>query len=264
MTTPLQFIDSHAHLDGPDFDGDREDVLARARDAGVSPIIVVGAAGDLATAQRTVSLAEREADLYATVGVHPHDAAKLDDSWWPDLVDLARRDVVVAIGETGLDYYYDSSPRDVQRRRFRDFIALARELDKPVVCHIRDAHDDAKEILADTGACDVGAVIHCFTGEPEDARDYAELGCYLSFSGIVTFKQAESLRAAVREVPRDRLLVETDCPYLAPVPRRGKRNEPAFVLHTAETVAREAGLELAELSAITVANTQRFFRLTGV
>ncbi len=264
MTAPLPWIDSHAHLDGPDFDADRDEVLARARAAGVSPMVLVGAAGDMATARRTVALAESEPDLFATVGVHPHEAVKMADDWWPELRDLATRDAVVGVGETGLDYYYDSSPRDVQCKRFREFVEFGREVGKPVVVHVRDAHDDAKAILSDTGAGDVGTVIHCFTGEPEDARDYVAMGCYVSFSGIVTFKSAKSLRDAVREVPPNRLLVETDCPYLAPVPKRGKRNEPAYVVHTAEVVAREAGLELAELSRVTVANTKRFFRLTGV
>jgi TatD DNase family protein len=266
MSAPLRFIDSHAHLDGPDFDADREAVLARARAAGVSPMVIVGAAGDLATAERTVRLAEREPDLYATVGVHPHDAAKLEPAWWPRLRELAARPKVVGIGETGLDYHYDHSPRDVQRERFRAFVALARELDKPVVCHIRDAHDDARAILAETGAAAVGAVIHCFTGAPEDAAAYAAMGLYVSFSGIITFRSrtCDPIRAAVREVPLDRILIETDAPYLAPMPHRGKRNEPAFVLHTAEVVAREAGVDLARLAAATTANTARFFRLTGI
>lgn len=260
----MQLIDSHAHLDGPDFDADRDEVLARARAAGVTTIVCVGAAGDLATAERTVAIAEREPDVYATVGVHPHDAAKLQDDWWPRLRELAGHPRVVAIGETGLDYHYDHSPHDLQQQRFAEFVALGRELGKPIVCHVRDAHDDARRILADGGAAEVGAVIHCFTGTPDDAAAYRDLGLYVSFSGIVTFKggSAQPIRDAVRQVPLDRILVETDCPYLAPVPMRGRRNEPAFVVHTAEVVAREAGVEVAELAAATVANTRRFFRLT--
>jgi TatD DNase family protein len=261
---PVQLIDSHAHLDGPDFDEDRDAVFERARDAGVVEIVVVGAGGDMETVERTVALAEQREGVHATVGVHPHDAGKLDDAWWPRLRELAARDDVVAVGETGLDSYYDHSEHDVQRRRFREFVELARDVDKPVICHIRDAHDDAKTILRETRAAELGAVIHCFTGTPEDARDYAAMGCYVSFSGIVTFKgvSAEPIRQAVREVPLDRVLVETDCPYLAPVPNRGKRNEPAYVVHTAEVVAREAGIELVDFAAKTVANTRRFFRLT--
>jgi len=260
----MELIDSHAHIDGPEFDDDREEVIARARAAGVSEIVIVGAAGDLATAERTVRIAEEHDGIHATVGVHPHDAAKLEPDWWPRLRELAQRDVVCGVGETGLDYHYDHSPRDVQRQRFAEFIELARDVGKPVVCHIRDAHDDAKDILKQTRAAEIGALVHCFTGEPVDAADYIELGCYVSFSGIVTFKgkSAAPIRAAVREVPLDRIMVETDCPYLAPHPNRGKRNEPAWVVHTAEVVAREAGVRPEELAAATVANTRRFFRLT--
>jgi TatD DNase family protein len=228
----------------------------------VREIICVGAAGDLATAERTVALAEREPGLFATVGVHPHDAAVMTDDWWPALRALARRDCVVGVGETGLDYYYDHSPRGAQQQRFREFVALARELGKPIVCHVRDAHPDAKRILDDTRAAELGAVIHCFTGTPDDARDYAAMGCYVSFSGITTFKSAAPIRAAVREVPLERILIETDCPYLAPTPHRGKRNEPAFVARTAAVVAEAAGVPMSELAAATVANTRRLFRLT--
>jgi len=261
---PITLIDSHAHLDGPDFDDDRQQVLARARDAGVAEIILIGAGGDLDTARRTVELAEREDKLYATVGVHPHDAAKMEDSWWPELEALARRRCVVGIGETGLDYYYDHSPRDVQQQRFGEFIELARKLQKPVICHIRDAHHDAKAIIEKHAAANLGCVIHCFTGTPADAADYVDLGCYISFSGIVTFKgkKSDPLRDAVRRVPLDRILVETDCPYLAPQPWRGKRNEPAYVVHTAEVVAKQAGVPVTELAAATVATTRTLFALT--
>jgi TatD DNase family protein len=264
----MRFIDSHAHIDASDFDADREDVLGRAHAAGVHEMICVGAAGDLATAERTVALAERVPGLYATVGVHPHEAARMQPDWWPALARLAGREVVVGIGETGLDYYYDSSPREVQRACFEQFLELGRKLGLPVVCHVRDAHDDARAILRGQGEGGQGeggrgAVIHCFTGTPEDAAAYVEMGLYVSFSGVVTFpgKRSDPVRAAVREVPHDRLLIETDCPYLAPAPHRGKRNEPAFMVHTAEIVAREAGLSLAELAELTAANTRRLFAL---
>jgi TatD DNase family protein len=261
------FIDSHAHIDTRPFDGDRDEVIARARQAGVETIIVIGATGDVADAERAVALAESRTDLYATVGIHPHDVAKMEPSWWPALRQLAARDKVVAIGETGLDYHYDHSPRDVQKRCFGQFIEMARELDLPVVCHVRDAHDDARRILADHGAGDgrVRAVIHCFTGDPGDAEAYAAMGLYVSFSGIVTFKgkSADPIREALRLVPRELLLIETDCPYLAPVPMRGRRNEPAFLVHTAEAVANELGLELAELAALTAENTRAAFALPG-
>ena len=172
---------------------------------------------------------------------------------------LAPHPRVVAIGETGLDYYYDHSPREAQQAAFARFIELARAVGKPVVCHIRDAHDDARAILGAGGVTD--CVIHCFTGTPDDARAYAELGYYVSFSGIVTYKTAQALRDAVPLVPRDRLLIETDCPYLAPIPRRGKRNEPAFLTHTAEVVARYSGMSFEELAEVTTRNACRVFRL---
>ncbi len=259
----MHLIDSHAHLDGTEFDADREQVLARARAAGVGQIICVGAAGDLATAQRTIALAEREPGLFATVGIHPHEAACLEPSWWPELEALAKHPSVVAIGETGLDYFYDNSPRETQRRCFAGFLDLARRSKLPIVCHIRDAHEDARAILTEHNAGDIGGVIHCFTGTPEEATAYVEMGLYISFSGIVTFpgKRSDPVRAAVRVVPHDRILLETDCPYLAPAPMRGKRNEPAFVVHTAEAVAREAGLDIDELTQAATANTRRLFAL---
>jgi TatD DNase family protein len=168
---------------------------------------------------------------------------------------------VVAIGETGLDYYYNHSPHDTQQVAFRRFIELAHAVQKPVVCHIRDAHEEARAILRDGRAAELGCVIHCFTGTPDDAREYAAMGCYVSFSGIVTYKTAQPLRDSVPLVPRDRLMIETDCPYLAPVPKRGKRNEPAYVVHTAEVVAQCAGLSFEELARLTTENASRVYRL---
>ncbi len=259
MTAEL--FDSHAHVDGPEFDADRDEVLARARAAGVRRMVVIGAVGDIASAERAVALAERDPDIWATVATHPHDVKQMTPDWWATHERLARHPRVVAIGETGLDYYYDHSPRDLQQACFARFIELARAANKPVVCHIRDAHDDARAILREQRAAELGCVIHCFTGTPEDARAYAEMGCYVSFSGIVTYKTAQPLRDAVPLVPRDRLMIETDCPYLAPVPKRGKRNEPAFVVHTAEVVAGAAGMNFEELARITTANAARVYRL---
>jgi TatD DNase family protein len=251
--------DSHAHVDGAEFDADRDEVLARARAAGVGRIVVIGAVSDPSSAERAVALAERDPEIWATVATHPHDVAKMTPDWWAVHERLARHPRVVAIGETGLDYYYDHSPRDQQQGAFARFIELAHAVGKPVVCHIRDAHDDARAILAAGRVTD--CVIHCFTGTPDDARAYAALGYYISFSGIVTYKTAQGLRDAVPLVPRERLLIETDCPYLAPVPRRGKRNEPGFLPHTAEVVARCAGLSFEDLAAATTANAARVFRL---
>jgi TatD DNase family protein len=259
MTAAMMLTDSHAHVDGAEFDADRGDVLARARAAGVQRIVVIGAVGDPASAERAVALAERDPDIWATVATHPHDVAQMTPAWWAVHERLAAHPRVVAIGETGLDYYYDHSPREDQRAAFARFIELAQAAGKPVVCHIRDAHDDARAILAAGRVTD--CIIHCFTGTPDDARAYAERGYYVSFSGIVTYKTAEPLREAVALVPRDRLLIETDCPYLAPVPRRGKRNEPAFLTHTAEVVARCAGMSFEELAHLTTHNACRVFRL---
>jgi len=265
MTTPapLEWMDSHAHVDGPEFDADRDAVLARARAAGVRRIVVIGAVGDPTSADRAVALAERDPDIWATVATHPHDVAQMTPDWWATHERLARHPRVVAIGETGLDYYYDHSPRDAQQAAFRRFVAVAREVGKPVVCHIRDAHDDARAILAETGAAELGGVIHCFTGTPDDAAAYVALGFHVSFSGIATYKTAQPIRDAVRRVPLDRILIETDCPYLAPVPMRGRRNEPAYVVHTAQVVAESAGVSLAELARATVANTCAVFRISG-
>lgn len=258
----MMLFDSHAHVDGPEFDADRDEVLARARAAGVQRIIVIGAVGDTASAERSVALAERDPDVWATVATHPHDVAKMTPAWWEVHERLARHPRVVAIGETGLDYYYDHSPREAQKVAFERFIDLAHRVNKPVVCHIRDAHEDARAILKAGEAMDLGVVIHCFTGTPDDARAYAAMGCYVSFSGIITYKTAQPIRDAVAFVPRDRILIETDCPYLAPIPKRGKRNEPAYVVHTAEVVAQCAGMSYEDLAAKTVENTCRVFRLT--
>ena len=256
-------IDSHSHIDGQEFDKDRAEVLARARAAGVRRMIAVGTGPSIAQIALAADLAEREPDVFAAVGVHPHDAARIQPDWWPELDRLARLPRVVAVGETGLDYYYDHSPRDLQQDAFRAHVRMARRVGKPVVCHVRDAHADTLAILQDEGAAEVGGVIHCFTGGPDDARAYVAAGMHVSFSGIITFKSAEPIRAAVREVPLDRILIETDCPYLAPIPMRGKRNEPAFLVHTAAAVAREKGVALEELAAAATANTSRLFRLSA-
>jgi TatD DNase family protein len=260
----IQLFDSHAHVDGPEFDEDREAVLARARAAGVKRIVVIGAVGDPSSAERSVALAERDPDVWATVATHPHDVEKMTPAWWAVHERLAPHPRVVAIGETGLDYYYDHSPRETQKEAFARFIDLAHRVKKPIVCHIRDAHDDARAILREGNALERGVVIHCFTGTPDDARAYAEMGAYVSFSGIITYKTAQPIRDAVPLVPRDRILIETDCPYLAPIPKRGKRNEPGFIIHTAEVVASCAGMNIEDLAAQTVANTCRVFGLTAV
>jgi TatD DNase family protein len=257
-------IDSHCHIDGADFDGDRDEVLARAAAAGVEALIVVGTGPDLAAIRRAPALAAALPNVYCAVGVHPHDAARFPAGEWAELEALAAGPRCVAIGETGLDFHYDLSPRDEQARSFRRHVQLARRLGKPVVCHVRDAHELALTILIEEGAAAIGAVIHCFTGGPAQGAAYVAAGVHLSFSGIVTFKgaSAEPIREAARQVPLDRLLLETDAPFLAPVPLRGKRNEPAFMSHTASFIAGLRGMVVGDLVAASAANTRKFFDLT--
>jgi TatD DNase family protein len=258
----LPIVDSHCHLDFEDFRDDLPSILKNARHAGIIAMVCVGSGGDFATAERAVALANREADVFAAIGIHPHDAAKMTPDLWPSLQKLAEDPRVVGIGETGLDYFYDHSPRDVQRDVFVRFLQLATTVERPVICHIRDAHEDAAEVLHTGPIPAAGGVIHCFTGNVQDARRYLDLGLYLSFSGVLTFKKAEDLRAAAAYAPPDRILVETDAPYLAPIPHRGKRNEPAFVVRTLETLAEVRGMSVARAAEVTTANALRLFRLT--
>lgn len=257
----IEIVDSHCHLDFPDYGAELPEVLARARAAGIVRMICIGSGSDIGSAHSAVALAAREPDIYASVGIHPHDVAGMTPATWSELEGLARAPRVVGVGETGLDYYYDRSPRDDQRSAFRRFIGLARAAGQPIICHIRDAHEEAAEILAAEGAAEVGGVIHCFTGGPADARRYLALGFHLSFSGILTFKNAAPIREAAVEAPLDRVMVETDAPYLAPIPHRGKRNEPSYVVRTLELLASLRGLPLEEAAAATTANARRLFRL---
>jgi TatD DNase family protein len=257
-------IDSHCHIDGDEFAADRDEVLARARAAGVSELVVIGTGASLEAIARAPAFARATPGVHATVGVHPHDAARFPASDWDGLEALARDPGVCAVGEMGLDFYYDTSPREAQAEVFRRQIRLARAVGKPIVCHVRDAHAESLAILREERAAEVGAVIHCFTGNAAEATAYVAEGFLISFSGIVTFKgaSAEPIREAARAVPLDRILLETDAPYLAPVPRRGKRNEPAFLPHTAEVVAACQGIAAEALVAATDANTRKFFGLS--
>jgi TatD DNase family protein len=254
-------IDSHCHLDFDAFGGDRAGVLERARAAGIVTMICIGSGRDMASARSAVALASEEADIFATIGIHPHDVSHMSEADWSELGELARAPRVVGIGETGLDYYYDHSPRDRQQAAFRRFLQMCHANGQPVVCHIRDAHDDAAAILREEGVPARGGVIHCFTGAPADAERYLTLGMYLSFSGIITFKTAGDIRAAAALAPLDRILVETDAPYLAPIPYRGKRNEPAFIVKTAAEVAAAKQVDLATLADATTRNARALFRL---
>ena len=256
------FIDSHAHLDGPDFAEDRDQVLERAQNAGLTHIVCIGASDGFDSNQRTLDFVEGRAGFYATVGIHPHDAKIMDDAMLDTLTHMSRHPQVVAIGETGLDYYYDQSPREAQQEAFQKFLELARQEDKPVIVHTRDAEDDTIKILRDHKADSIGGVLHCFTGTQMLADAAIDLGFYISFSGIITFKSAGSLREIARTLPRDRVLIETDCPYLAPVPKRGKRNEPSFVVHTAEKLAELWEVPVEEVKNQTGENALRFFGLS--
>jgi TatD DNase family protein len=258
----MHLTDAHAHLDGDEFAQDLDAVIARARAAGVSRIVLVGLWRAPGSFGNALELAARSPDLFAaTIGVHPHDCARVPDADWETADRLARDPRVAAVGETGLDFHYDHSPRPEQERAFRRSLASARGAGKPVVVHVREADEACARILREEGVPGAGGVIHCFTGDAAAARAYLDLGLYVSVAGVVTFRSAEAIRDAVRIVPRDRLLVETDCPYLAPAPHRGKRNEPAFVAETARKVAELWGAPLEEVARTTSENARRLFRL---
>jgi TatD DNase family protein len=257
----LGLIDSHAHIQGKEYSGETDAVISRAGEAGVDKIIVVGGAGDMASNTAAVALADSWANLYATVGMHPHDAKDVGEEELQELKKLAAHPKVIAVGETGLDYYYNHSPREVQRRVFAQFIRLSGGTELPLVVHERDAAQEAAELLREEGNGKVRGVIHCFTGDYDAARAYLDLGFYLSFTGIITFKNAGALREVVRIVPLDKMFVETDSPYLTPVPHRGKRNEPAYVRFVAATIASVKGLSIEEVARVTTNNVRRLFRI---
>jgi TatD DNase family protein len=254
-------IDSHCHVDPNHFREGPDTILDRARGAGVDAFVVIGVDSDLSAARFAVALSMRRDDVHATVGVHPHDATSLDSAMLVEIEALARRPEVVAVGEIGLDYHYMHSPRDTQQRVFVELIALARRVQKPIVIHTREAAGDTLEILEREGASDVGGIIHCFSEDRAFAERALALDFDLSFSGIVTFKSARSIQEVAVWAPGDRILVETDSPYLAPVPLRGKRCEPAHVVHTARFVAELRGEAFETLAARTAENTRRRLRL---
>ncbi len=252
-------IDTHAHLDHERFKGDVDQVIERAKLAQVQSIITVGA--DLASSRQAVEFARRYPDVIATVGVHPHDADSVSDSVLNEIAILAQDEGVVAIGEIGLDYHYDFSPRDVQRRVFAIQISLARELELPIVVHVREAYQDVMSILKSEHAEDVGGIVHCFSGDREAAKDCLDMGFYISVGGILTFANSQELREIIRGLPMDRILLETDAPYLTPVPYRGKRNEPAYVVHVAEALANLKGITFDEVAETTTLNACKLFGL---
>lgn len=262
----MTLIDTHAHLDFGKFDADRHDVIERAEASGVAAIVNVGT--DLLSSRRAVALTEQHPSIYAAVGVHPHDAKKLDGATLAELRELAQRPKVVAVGEIGLDFYRDLSPRDIQRRAFQAQLGWAAKMNKPVIIHDRDAHAEVMEILASwaSGLADSPlagqlGVLHTFSGDLAMAEQAIDLGFYISIAGPVTYKNARRLPDIVKALPLDRLLVETDCPFLAPHPHRGKRNEPAYVRLVADRIASLRGTPTGELAKATTANAQRLFNI---
>ncbi|MBS2015240.1 MAG: TatD family hydrolase [Deltaproteobacteria bacterium] len=254
-------VDTHCHLDPQYFPSGPDEVLARARSAGVGGFVVIGVGSDLAPARAAVELARRLPEQAScAIGVHPHDATTLDDAAYEELAALARHPEVSAIGEIGLDYHYDHSPRETQREVFARLIGLAKSLAKPIVIHTRSAPSDTLDILEREGARDVGGVIHCFSEDRAFATRALDLGFDLSFSGIVTFKKSVDIQDVAAWAPLERILVETDSPYLAPVPFRGKPCEPSYVVHTARKVAELRGIPFEALAEATTVNAERRFR----
>lgn len=248
-------FDSHAHLDDEKFDQDRYEVINKARESGVSYIL--NASSDLASAKNSVSLATDFDFIYAAVGVHPHYAGEMEESTLDAIRDLAAHNKVVAIGEIGLDYYYDTAPRDLQKHWFARQIDLAKELELPVIIHDRDAHEDILDIIKSQKAREVGGVFHCFSGSVEMAKEVLDNNFYISVGGVVTFKNARKIIDVVKYIPMDRLLIETDCPYLTPEPFRGKRNDSSYVRLVAEKIASIKGLSFESVASITLNNARQ-------
>jgi len=255
----INLVDTHAHLHFPEFAVDLDAVLARARAAGVRGMVTIGT--DVATSRAAVALAAREPDVWAAVGIHPHDASSADDTALVEIERLASDARVVAIGETGLDFFRDLAPREAQARAFRAQLALARRTGKPVLVHCRDAHEETLSLLAAEGTRERGGIMHCFSGDLAIARRCLDLGLLISLAGPVTYPKPGALPEVARMIPSDRLVVETDCPYLPPQPYRGQRNEPAYVAITAARVAELRGEPLIDLAARMSENARALFRL---
>ena len=255
----LELFDTHAHLHFPEFDGDRAEMMARARQAGVTRMLTIGT--EVPTSRAAIALAEAEPGVWATVGVHPHDAAAADADVLTEIERLAGGPRVVAVGEIGLDFFRNLSPRDVQERVFRHLIGLARRVRKPVVVHYRDAHAEVLAILGEEGASEVGGIMHCFSGDVEIARRCLDLGLLVSLAGPVTYPNARALPDVARFVPADRLVIETDCPFLPPQGYRGKRNEPAYLALTAARVAELRGEPLEDFTRRASDNAHRLLRI---
>ncbi len=257
----MKLIDSHCHLDNEDFSADREAVIQRALDAGVEQMVAIGSGDGPPDLEVGVRLADHHPCILATVGVHPHDASKATADTYVRLASLLKHPKVIAMGEIGLDYHYDHSPRDVQRAVFIEQMRVAVDARKPIVIHTREAWPDTFELLEKHWKpSGIAGVMHCFSGTPEEAQRSLDLGFYLSFGGIVTFPKALDIQASARLTPADRLLIETDAPFLAPVPKRGKRNEPSFIVETARKLADLRGVEDEEIARLTTDNFRRLFQ----
>lgn len=253
-------IDTHVHLDFGHFDGERDQIIGRARNGGVEKVINIGS--NLKSSQETVKLIRRYPDyIFGAVGVHPHNARDLNGDMLRKIKELAKEEGIVALGEMGLDFHYDNSPRDDQKRAFRAQLRLARELEKPAVIHSRSAEGETITILREEGIREIGGVMHCFSGNQITAEKTLEMGLYLAFGGVITFPKADELRAIAASTPLERLLIETDCPYLTPVPYRGKRNEPLYVGYVAEKLAEIRVESLEEIIEATADNARRLFRI---
>jgi len=259
----MELVDSHAHIDFPQFDADREAMLERARTAGVATLLAIGTGPGPEKLDSAIPFAEQHEWIYATIGIHPHEAKKTEAGHYEALERLAQHPRVIAWGEIGLDYHYDFSPRDVQHRVFREQLALARKAKLPIVIHCREAWPDCIAILEEEWrGGGLGGIFHCFSGTLEEARQGLEMGFLVSFAGNSTYPKAQKLRDIARQLPLDRVLIETDSPYLAPQTHRGKRNEPAYVAEVARTLASVRDLGTEEFAAATAENFHRFFRLT--
>ena len=252
-------IDSHAHLEMPEFKRDLEAVIQRAKQSGVEYIFTVGTEKKDWT--RALEIANSHPSLYAILGVHPHNAKEIDDQTYPTLRELCREKKVKAYGEIGLDFFRNLSPREVQLKRFREQIALAKELRLPIVVHDREAHPETLGILKSEKAEECGGIIHCFSGDYEMAKVCMDMGFYISVPGSITFKNAENLRGVVKRIPIESLLIETDAPFLTPEPFRGKRNEPSYVRYTAEKVAELKKISFEKVAEATTANAMRVYRM---
>ncbi|MEK4019295.1 TatD family hydrolase [Bacillus sp. FSL K6-3176] len=252
-------FDTHAHLNAEQYNEDLEQVIERAKSEKVEKVVVVGF--DRPTITRAMELIEAYDFIYAAIGWHPVDAIDMTDEDLAWIKELSQHEKVVAIGEMGLDYYWDKSPKDVQKEVFRRQIALAKEVNLPIIIHNRDATEDVVTILKEEGAAEVGGIMHCFTGSLEIAKACMEMNFYISFGGPVTFKNAKKPKEVVKDIPSDRLLIETDCPYLTPAPFRGKRNEPSYVKYIAEQIAELREMSFEELAALTTENAKKVFRI---